>query len=1052
MKSTFTPIFILLLFTLFTGVTKADNLSTIKAATECSLVADENTSCDDNPCYPPNWTNTYNIYQTSCTWQWESCNGAAGYNLQWRYPGGSWYDVGGVCYQTWYNMNNLQPCTNYEWRVRSYCSYGYYSSWCYPYNFTTQCNNCTTPYGCYTDNISSYEATFHWNAVWGAESYSIQIQQPNGSWSYVSNNGCYNNWITAYGLQPNTYYAWRVRAHCGYNNYSEWTYNTYFTTYGSYCYYPSWLNCYDITEYGATWKWEPVSGADYYSVQWRYPGGSWYDLSSGPCYGTWVTVNHLKPCTTYEWRVRTHCYYGYSSWCNSNVFTTDCHSYCPTPTNLYTKDIGDTKATFKWGPVNGAYTYSVQIRNHYGTWVDLPGSPTAGIWITAYNLSPCTSYEWRVRSNCGYYESSSSWSYPQPFTTTCGHGCYAPEYVYTSGITSSTAALHWGPVIGADYFEVQYRKPGQDWILLQGGVGSNNVAELTGLDPETNYEWRVRAHCSSGNFSEWSSIGYFKTLGRSCGSPFFRYTHPITDSTATLNWSDVDGATSYAIQIRLMNGVWTDVPGSPTTDNSINVTGLIPNSTYEWRMQVNCLGSTYSTWLAPVMFVTGNSGGCSTPGNLSADNVTLTTALLSWSEVQGAESYSVEYRALPNGGWILIPGSWIDTNFVELDSLIPHTTYEWRVRANCTGGLHSFYSGIGQFTTTDQSPCTSPTNLSTDSVTETTATISWSPVAGAVGYKVEIRLPNGMWIELDSLITGTSFVIQGLKAHTEYEWRVRTKCGDTQFSPWSASVVFTTAGTAGIINDECSDATWLTVDSTCVATLATNVGSTPSSPMPMGGCASEGNNDVWFKFTMPDVANPAVTIRTDTGSLADAVMEVYSGTECGILSLITCEDNNDNGNGSLMPVINLTGTPNATIWVRVWGKADSTGTFAICVFDHISFDYTRPITETNADEGDVLIPGKIISSVTQNENPELSISPNPVNDRLHVQVNLPKDSHVISVRMMDLSGKVMLTQHSSDTLSLYQTEIEVSTLVPGMYLLQVQTTLGLMTEKVMVVR
>ncbi len=1054
MKPTFTPTFFMLslLFALFTGTAFTGPAGLTDTNTNCTLTNETSTSFEES-CYPPSWTNTYNILHNSATWQWESCYGASGYHIQWRYPGGGWYDVNGVCYQTWYQMEYLNPCTSYEWRVRSYCSYGYYSSWCYPYSFTTLCNSCSTPYGCYTDDITEHSATFHWNNVWGAQNYSVQIQDAWGNWTNVPNSPCYDNWITVYNLQPNTYYGWRVRAHCGNNYYSDWTYNTYFTTYGSQCHYPSWLSCYDITDHTATWKWDPVYEADYYTIQWRNSGGTWYDLSTGPVYGTWVNVYHLNPCTTYEYRVRSHCHYGYSSWCYPYSFTTDCHSYCPSPNYLTTKDIGDTKATFKWGPVQGAYTYSVQIRSHYGQWIDVPGSPTAGIWITAYNLSPCTSYEWRIRTNCGHYESSSNWSAPQYFMTTCGHGCYAPEYVYTSGITSSSAALHWGTVIGATHYEVEWRKPGQDWTVLAGGPWTGNVAEIGGLDPHTTYEWRVRAYCSTGNYSSWSSITYFTTTERSCGYPFFRYTHPVTDSTATFNWSAVAGATSYAVQYRTLNGDWITVPGSPTTETSITVSGLLPNTAYEWRMQVTCVDGTGS-WLAALDFNTGIPAGCATPGDLNAENVTLTSALLTWSEVPNAASYSVEYRALPNGPWILIPGSEIDTNFVQLDNLNPHTTYEWRVRTNCVGGLHSFYSAGVHFTTTDLPPCPPPSGLVTDTVTETTATLSWSAVTGAVGYNIEIRLPNGAWVQLDSLVTDTSFTIQGLKKATAYELRIRSKCGDQQYSQWSAAIVFTTAGsTSVVVNDECAHAISLSVDTTCLPTLASNVDATESSPATMGGCSSVGHKDVWFKFTMPDVANPMVTIRTTAGTLSNAVMEVYSGTTCEFLSLITCEDNNDNGNGSTMPVVTISGTANATIYVRVWGLEGSTGSFSICVFDFVSMDFTgRPVDIINADAGEDLTERENHPIGVRADHPQLMISPNPVSDRLKVQVELSNNSKVLDIRMIDLSGKVMGSWKAPGDQATYNAEVDVISFVPGMYLLQVQTTEGIITEKVMVVR
>ena len=329
----FVSFFLLLFCTLYTEDLKANPESFSVLASNACESSTENLLLPslEYPCNPPDWHSTYNIGQTTATWSWDDC-GANSYTVQWRYPGGSWYYLP-VCHQTWINVINLQPCTAYEWRVRSNCYNGNYSSWCYPESFTTLCNYCETPYGCYTNNINNHSATFHWANIWGADSYDVQIQWPNGSWTYLPDSPCETNYCTVYDLEPSTNYAWRVRSRCGYNQYSDWTYYVYFTTTGyTYCPQPDWLQCYDITGYSATWKWDHVYDADYYTIQWCYQGGTWYDLPGGPFYGNWVSVNHLQPCTNYQYRVKSHCGYGSSSyWCQPYSFKTSCGG-CPVPT------------------------------------------------------------------------------------------------------------------------------------------------------------------------------------------------------------------------------------------------------------------------------------------------------------------------------------------------------------------------------------------------------------------------------------------------------------------------------------------------------------------------------------------------------------------------------------------------------------------------------------------------------------------------------------------------------------------------------------------------
>jgi len=134
----------------------------------------------------------------------------------------------------------------------------------------------------------------------------------------------------------------------------------------------------------------------------------------------------------------------------------------------------------------------------------------------------------------------------------------------------------------------------------------------------------------------------------------------------------------------------------------------------------------------------------------------------------------------------------------------------------------------------------------------------------------------------------------------------------------------------GLANDNCNNATPLTINTSCSYATYTTVGATasttPSTP-PVPGCASYSGGDVWFSFVVP--ANGEVTVDTQTGGMTDSGMAWYTGT-CGALTLLECDDD-DSANG-LMSSITRTGlTPGTTIYVRVWEYGnDNQGTFGIC--------------------------------------------------------------------------------------------------------------------------
>lgn len=120
----------------------------------------------------------------------------------------------------------------------------------------------------------------------------------------------------------------------------------------------------------------------------------------------------------------------------------------------------------------------------------------------------------------------------------------------------------------------------------------------------------------------------------------------------------------------------------------------------------------------------------------------------------------------------------------------------------------------------------------------------------------------------------------------------------------------------------------LTPAASCSNTIGTTAGASYQNNAANGGtpsCASPGAPDVWYSFVAP--ASGTITITTNSGSITDGGMALYSGA-CGSLSQVSC---NDDSNG-LMPVISSSSlTPGATYYIRFWKYSSGTGTFDICL-------------------------------------------------------------------------------------------------------------------------
>ncbi len=1007
-------------------------------------------------CYTPTWPTTSDITMTSATFNWDAVPGALNYSVQTRVPNGPWFNVpGSPTASTSINVTWFLSNTTYEWRVKANCSGGEYSPWTSPVTFTTLgWGYCLAPAWLYTTGVTQTTATFDWEPVSGALNYSLQYRLIGGPWINVPGGPFTDTWYTITGLQPATSYEWRVRSNCANWMYSPWSYPAAFTTFGYSCSHPYWLTTSNISQTSATLNWEYAPGAINYSIQMRECGGGWYDLPGGPWSGTWHTVQGLEPGTCYEWRVRSNCSnWSYSSWSYPQTFWTF-GSSCATPTWPATYGLAHTTATFSWSLVWGANSYTVQMRLPNGDWYDLPGSPTYSSWYTATNLSPCTTYHWRVRANCGN-GNYSYWTSPIPFTTQCGYNCEAPYWLHTSSITHNSAVLNWEPVNGAMSYSIQYRPSGGDWQYLPGGPWTGTWASISWLQPGTTYEWRVRSNCHNWTTSEWSHSIWFTTLGDdACKRPSHLSTHEITATSATLKWSSVWGAVSYAVQMRQVNGPWMDVPGSPFTTLSTSVTGLLPATTYQWRVKTLCDNDMYSFWAKPVSFTTLSVPTCDPPYWLVTNNITETSGKLLWADINNGSSYNIQWRLLGADDWIDLAAGPQSATTYNLTGLMPGTQYEWRVRTNCNNGLESDWSFAINFKTLGPS-CAVPTGAFTSDVTDTGVTFNWTAVPGGVSYRIQARVPNGIWIEAPGgPFSETSVTVEGFIPGTTYEWRVRANCSNGDHSSWTALLSFTTTGVSDSGSDECDDAVSLTVNSSCQNIATSNEGATESVPGPMGWCAQNEYNDVWYTFTMPDVPDPVVTIRTTAGTLTDAIMEVYRGSGCTDLEYIFCEDDNTWANGSFMPVISITGSPNETIWVRIWGYAGTTGSFSICVFDYESSNFDSPNSTPDVVYDGVELSAPVVTRAVQiDASSALRVSPNPTSDILQVTYTQTAASVVSRLVMMDMSGRVVYDKNylAADAPQ-FTEQVNVSGWASGIYVLKVVTSQGLLSEKIMVVK
>lgn len=329
-----------------------------------------------------------------------------------------------------------------------------------------------------------------------------------------------------------------------------------------------------------------------------------------------------------------------------------------------------------------------------------------------------------------------------------------PSGLNSSNVASNSADLTWTEVSGAGY-DVRYRIIGTSTWNTEN-VNTNSLS-LSGLSASSQYEAQVRSKCSDGTNSAYSSSINFTT------------------TEVVLNYCSSNGnsvADEYISRVQL-----------GTIDNNSNGN----NSGYADFTSISTdlgSGEAYTITITPTWTGTVYNEGYSVWIDYNQDGDFNDAGEQVWT--QSATNNST------------LSGSFT----VNAGALEGNTRMRVSMKYNgIPTACESFsYGEVEDYTVNISSDapevCTTPTSLSTASIAQNTATLSWSSETAANDYSVRIRATGTTnWSTLSA--TSNSLNISGITAATEYEWQVRSNCSSSN-SAYSSSNVFTTEAPVAI--------------------------------------------------------------------------------------------------------------------------------------------------------------------------------------------------------------------------------------------------------------
>jgi len=526
---------------------------------------------------------------------------------------------------------------------------------------------CSSPRGLTSTNVDINSVTLTWYSVEGAQNYFVEYKPSFSSyWNVLP--GSTKNYYNLSGLTRNTTYNWRVKTDCSdYSNGFNFT-----TTTG--CNAPGGLTSSSIETNSAYVVWNPVSGAQNYTVEYKIASSSsWTVIPS--ITERYYQLTGLKNGTTYSWRVKADC----SDYTTGFDFTTIA---CAAPVGLTSTNITGSSATVVWADIAGVESYTVQYKpSSATTWTTINSVTDSYYHLTG--LLSNTTYNWRVKAVCSASDDS-PYTNGTNFKTTAP--CGVPASLSALNITSNSVYFTWVGVSGAQDYTIEYKtRDDLNWTIVRTTANNYN---LTGLIPSTRYYWRVKTNCSDYDSSVYINGSDFTTLV-GCNTPGGLTSSSIEANSAYVVWNPVSGAQSYTVEYKpLSSSTWTVV--SSITDRFYHLTGLLSGTKYNWKVRADC-----SAYAIGYDFTTTTA--CNAPGGLTTSGIEENSAYVVWAPVSGAQSYTVEYKPLSSSTWITIPQ--ITENYYHLTGLISNTTYQWAVKAVCSDSDNSAFTAGYNFTT-----------------------------------------------------------------------------------------------------------------------------------------------------------------------------------------------------------------------------------------------------------------------------------------------------------------------------------------------------------------
>ena len=585
-------------------------------------------------------------------------------------------------------IGNLQPCSEYQFRVKTFCSATDTSGFSEPAKFKT--SGCVAP--CSTPRdlrvfVSTREAiALSWITT-GATAYEVSYIVGDSAARSVTVT---TNAFRLLNIATCKYYKFKVRSICGTSAapvYSEWSSTVTVLTEGCVrCDAPNRLS-FTTTETGATVKWDTTGRSSItYDIQWMGPRDStWRSVTA--VRSNQYNLTGLTTCTWYMFRVKANCTGTTGSvWSAPIRFQTKgCAPICIAPKNVKVY-IADTVGVISWvGTTTASYRLVVTSTD---------GSFTREVTVTGNvytltGLARCKAYKVQLKTVCS--TTSVSNIVTSSFETKgCPMTCGIPREVNIKA-DSNSVTVKWANMNAVKYY-VEYKLLADSTAAWKRDSTTSNSLVLSNLQTCKTYFIRVASVCSTGV----SSYSNFTVTTNGCPTPCVAPrefgSEIVNDTTANVKFNIIPSQ-SYTVQYRVAGTAnWTSIPLNTITAASlpVRITGLLKCTTYQWRVLRTCI----TTAIVESAVQSFTTKGCPTPCTAAPRDLVVTTsatdsAKLTWIMPTAGLTYEVRFGDLLDSSFLNATSVRLTTNTFTMRGLVACRYYAVQVRTICPNGLAS---------------------------------------------------------------------------------------------------------------------------------------------------------------------------------------------------------------------------------------------------------------------------------------------------------------------------------------------------------------------------